>query len=205
MPLLVTDPETQKAMIRRRRRLGLDKFDEVWNGVYVMSPLADDLHQAISLRLGGILDLLAGLPAGSQVRAGVNVSDRPEAWTKNFRCPDVAVFLPGTKAINHGAFWEGGPDFAVEIRSPGDPARKKLPFYGRIGTRELLIIDRKPWALELYRLDETATLRSVGKITAEQGGELASEVVPLRFALHPADDRPRIVVTHATGQPVWEI
>ena len=204
MPLLITDPETQKAIIRSRRRLGLDKFDEVWNGVYVMSPLADDLHQAISLRLAGILDLLAGLPAGSLVRAGVNLSDRPEAWTKNYRCPDVVVFLPDTTAINHGEFWEGGPDFAVEVRSPGDRSRKKLPFYGRVGTRELLIIDRKPWALELYRLDEASTLRSVGKISAGEG-ELASEVVPLRFSLRPEGDRPRIVVTHANGQPVWEI
>lgn len=203
MPLLVTDPELQKAMIRRRRRLGLDKFDEVWNGVYVMSPLADDLHQAISLRLAGILDLLAGLPPGSLVRAGVNISDRPEAWTRNYRCPDIVVFLPGTKAMNHGEFWQGGPDFAVEVRSPGDQSRKKLPFYGRVGTRELLIIDRKPWALELYRLDGDV-LRSVGKISAGEG-ELTSQVVPLRFALHPANDRPRIVVTHATGQPVWEI
>ena len=203
MPLLVLDPYVQRDLIRRRRRLGHDKQDEVWDGVYLIMPSPDDEHQAIRGRLSAILLVEASLPDGSLVRMGVNITDRPDAWKTNYRCPDVVVFSPRTRAVNHSDFWHGGADFTVEIRSRGDMSRKKLPFYGRVGTRELLIIDRRPWALELYRLDGEA-MRSVGKVT-EQGGELTSEVVPLRFALRPAEDRPRIVVTHASGQPVWEI
>lgn len=203
MPLIVTDPEMQRAIIRRRRRLGLDKHDEVWNGVYVMSPLADDLHQNLTGEFDSILREIIQRKGLGQVRPGINITDRPDDWQKNYRCPDVVVFLNGTTAVNHGTFWHGGPDFAVEVRSPGDQSRKKLPFYGRVGTRELLIIDRKPWALELYRLDGE-TLRSVGKVGAGEG-ELHSAVVPLRFALRPGDGRPRIVVTQENGQPVWEI
>jgi Uma2 family endonuclease len=203
MPLLVLDPEDQKAMIRRRRRLGIDKFDEVWNGVYVMSPLADDLHQNITGELDSILREIIQRRGLGFVRPGVNITDRPDAWEKNYRCPDVVAFLNGTTAVNYGTFWHGGPDFAVEIRSRGDVSRKKLPFYARVGTRELLIIDRHPWALELYRLDGEA-MRSVGKVGAGEG-ELASDVVPLRFALRPGEARPRLVVTHQDGQPVWEV
>ena len=88
-----------------------------------------------------------------KVMAGVNVSDREHGWKKNYRCPDVVVFLNHTKAVDCDTFWFGGPDFAVEIASPGDRSREKLEFYAKVGTRELLLVDRKPWSLELYRLD----------------------------------------------------
>ena len=52
-----------------------------------------------------------------------------------------------------GTFWYGGPDFAVEVISPFDRSRKKFEFYARVGVRELLLVNRKPWSLELYRLD----------------------------------------------------
>ncbi len=76
---------------------------------------------------------------------------RPSDWTKNYRCPDVLVFLPGNPAEDRGTHWLGGPDFAVEIMSRGDRSRKKLDFYAKVGVRELLLIDRRPWKLELYR------------------------------------------------------
>jgi hypothetical protein len=201
--MLVLDPEFQRDVIADRRARGIDRFDEVWEGVYVMSPLADDQHQGIATRLGSILDMGADLPAGSLVRVGINISDRPKGWKKNFRCPDVAVFLPGTTAINQGAFWQGGPDFAVEVRSRGDRARKKLPFYASVGTRELLIVDRNPWALELYRLDDAA-LRLVGKLTPGDGAALRSAVVPLTFGLRAGAERPVIEVAHADGRR-WDV
>ena len=57
---------------------------------------------------------------------GCNVSDRPKRWKKNYRCPDVAVFLPGNPAEDRETHWFGGPDFAVEILSPYDRSREKL-------------------------------------------------------------------------------
>ena len=155
-----------------------------------MSPLADDLHQDIATRLAGILDLQAGLPPDTDVRAGVNITDDPTNWKHNFRCPDVAVFLPDTKATCHDTHWLGGPDFAVEIRSKGDRSRKKIPFYARVGTRELLIIDRNPWALELYRLQPDGTLASVGRSTPEAPTPLPSAVLPLSFSLLNSPENP---------------
>ena len=46
----------------------------------------------------------------------------------------------------------GPADFLVEIISPGDKSRDKLAFYAELGVRELLVVDRYPWSLELYRL-----------------------------------------------------
>ena len=97
---------------------------------------------------------------------GVNVSDREVKWTKNYRCPDVAVFLPGNPAKDRGTHWFGGPDFAVEVISPTTGPGKKFAFYAKVGVRELLLVDRKPWALELYRLQD-GVLKLVGKSIPE--------------------------------------
>ena len=48
---IILDRGLEKALIRERRETGSDRYDEVWNGVYVMSPDPDNNHQRIGLRL----------------------------------------------------------------------------------------------------------------------------------------------------------
>jgi len=133
---------------------------------------------------------------------GVSVSDRKRNWTKNFRVPDVVVFLNGTHAEDCGDYWCGGPDFAIEIVSPRDRTWKKLPFYERVGTRELLIIDRRPWKLTLFRLTE-GKLLDAGQSSFDDSLPLASLVVPLSFRLVGDQLRPAIEVTHHDGWQRW--
>ena len=95
---------------------------------------------------------------------GVNLSDRDKGWEQNYREPDVAVFLRDGKAINCGTHWRGAADFLVEIISPGERTREKIPFYSSLGVVELLIIDRDPWTLELYR-HQNGQLAKVGQST----------------------------------------
>jgi Uma2 family endonuclease len=132
MATLVIDPDLEERLQAERRASGADRYDEVWEGVYHMSPLAGNLHQQIVARLTGIFYNTIDLPGLGLVRAGVNVSDREEGWEFNYRVPDVAVFLAGTAARDCGAHWLGGPDFAVEIASPEDDIRDKLPFYASV-------------------------------------------------------------------------
>src|SRR4051812_46605222 len=202
MSVLVLDRVLAEEIKARRVEAGSDRWDEVWDGVYVMSPLPNVEHQGIVARLVSVLDTVIGLPGLGQVFPGVNVTDRDDDWTKNYRCPDVAVFLRGGAATNRGVYWLGGPDFAVEIVSPDDRVRDKLPFYESVGVRELLVVDRDPWALELYRLLE-GRLASVGRATPEQPRDLASAVVPLTFRLVPGEARPTIEVAQGEGGPRW--
>ncbi len=63
MSTLINDPLVQpevEAIIARRQEMGADQYDEVWNGVYVMSPWPNDEHQSIATRLTSILDFLLG-------------------------------------------------------------------------------------------------------------------------------------------------
>ena len=205
MPQLIMPKEHFQRLLRRRRKCGGDRFDEVWDGVYVMSPLADLEHQELASDLTGYLKQALSDRGRVRVFAGANVSDRPEHWRKNYRCPDVAVFLPGNPAEDRGSHWLGGPDFAVEVVSPEDRSRAKLGFYARVGVKELLLIERNPWRLELYRNCD-GTLLPVG--IAEPGPTeaiLVSEVLPVSFRLTLAEPRPRIVVTQTVDGRTWTI
>jgi Uma2 family endonuclease len=200
--MVILDRDEQKEIIRRRRAMGGDRYDEVWNGVYVTSPLADNEHQELAGKLSSAIDQALGSPEAIRVFPGVNVSDQPEKWKKNYRCPDVAVYLPGNPAEDRGTHWLGGPDFAVEIISPNDRARKKFSFYASVGVRELVLLDRRPWRLELYRLQD-GQFRLVGTSSLEQSEVLESTVLNLRFRLVPGGKRPRIEVIALDGTRRW--
>lgn len=204
MATMIYDAELERRLQLERQAAGADRYDEVWEGVYLMAPMPDDEHQMLVSAMAAILQEIIGWPKLGHVRPGVNVSDRAENWRQNYRVPDVAVFLNGTKAKNHGAFWLGGPDLAIEIVSPEDQTRKKLDFYGRVSTRELMIIDRDPWTLELYRLTEKkmvlATTATVGDPRV-----LSCQVVPLDFDLLPETERPQLLVTERGTGRSWTV
>jgi Uma2 family endonuclease len=130
------------------------------------------------------------------------VSDIEDQWEHNYRSPDVVVYLNGTTARDFGTHWVGGPDFCVEIVSRNDRSRDKLDFYAKVGTRELLVVDRFPWGLELYRLQD-GVLTLVGESTLGQPNILIGEVLPLTFRLVEGDPRPKIEVVHADGVQRW--
>jgi Uma2 family endonuclease len=139
---------------------------------------------------------------GDRVYPRINLTDRDVHWMSNYREPDLAVYLATNPAKNRGSHWVGGPDLAVEIVSPGEDPRAKLDFYAKVQTRELLIVDRDPWKLELYRL-ETGKLVSVGKSVEASGGILLSDVLPLSFELQEGVTRPTIRITHVATKQVW--
>jgi Uma2 family endonuclease len=203
MTMLVLDPNDQKLILRARQESGGDRFDEVWDGVYMMSPLADNEHQELQSKLVAAISNALGWETPFKICAGVNVSDREDNWEHNYRCPDVVVFAPNTKAKNCNTFWLGGPDFAVEITSLYDRSRDKFDFYSRVGVRELLILDRQEWRLELHRLT-ARKLELVQESTAENGLSLSSEVLGLSIRLTAGKHRPTIEVTAADGRS-WKI
>ena len=202
MDLLLTSRDQVRRIVQRRRRLGLDRKDEVWNGKYIIMPDPDNVHQEFVAELIFILTLVIKRAGLGNVYAGGNISDREDKWTSNYRVPDVTVFLNGNPAEDRDTHWFGGPDLAIEIVSDNDKSRKKLDFYASVGTRELLIVDRDPWQLELFRL-QSGELVSVGTATAAEGNLLLSEVVPLRFRLITATPRPQLEALHTDGLQRW--
>jgi Uma2 family endonuclease len=202
MTILLTDPSLEERLILERQRTGADRYDEVWEGIYVMSPIANVEHQDIVTRLAAVLQEVVGWPRLGSVFAGLNLSDRGDDWEHNYRVPDVAVFLRGTEGENLDTHWRGAADFLVEVTSPGDRTREKLPFYGSLGVKELLIVDRQFWSLELYFLC-AGELQSQGRSDPQSGDVLQSSVLPLTFRLVRGDPRPQIEVSHAGTARSW--
>lgn len=200
MPLLVNDEYVEQLILAEREATDGSKHDEVWNGTYVMSPLPNIQHQILASLLWQALHTAIGHTG--LVINGVNVSDRDDGWVQNYREPDLAVVLDGNPAKNCDTHWCGGPDFLVEILSRNDLARDKRGFYAGIGVRELLIVDRDPWALELYRL-ANGRLDQAGRSTPDQPDVLTSTVLPLTFQLVPGPKRPQIEVAWSAGGQTW--
>ncbi|MCO6457817.1 MAG: Uma2 family endonuclease [Pirellulaceae bacterium] len=205
MPTLILDAELELSLRAERSASGADQRDEVWEGVYVMVPLADDERQELVTRFTAIFQEALGWPGLAQVRAGVNVSDRSDDWQQNYRIPDVAVFLPSGAAVNRGSYWQGGPDFAVEIVSSQDRTRDKLEFYSRVRVGELLVVDRQPWRLELCRL-ESGRWQLAESSALGDGQSIASRQLPFSFCWEPtAAGRPVIVATHLPSGRQWQV
>ena len=204
MTMILDEPATEADVKARRAELGIDLFDEVWDGVTLVSPAPGDSHQTLLFQLHKLFDVLIDSAALGQTLQTVNISDRLDDWTRNYRIPDLSIFLTGNPARSFETHRVGGPDFAIEILSAGDRSRQKLDFYAKVGTRELLIIDRAHWALELYRLD-SGTLGMIGRIAVGDGQSLVSEVLPLSFRLIPGALRPAIEAIHTDGNRHWSI
>jgi Uma2 family endonuclease len=197
--LLVLDPSVSTRLIRSRREIGIDKYDEVWDGTYMIFPPVTNLQQHIVGQLSFALCRVLERRSG-RVYAGANVSDRGCGWEENYRCPDVVVVLRGSRAIDRTSHLQGGPDFLAEVQCPDNGTEEKVPFYSRIGVRELLIIDRDTRHLRLMRHDGSE-LTQVEPTVFQRRRCLMSQVVPLAFVRHaPRRGVPQTTVLRTDGR-----
>jgi Uma2 family endonuclease len=200
---MILDPFLEERIRSERRNSDLGRYDEVWDGVLVVAPLPNNDHQQIVMELCLAFRSVTNPAGGDRVFPGINLSDREKDWTANYREPDVAVYLGANPGKDCGTHWVGGPDLAVEIVSPGEEPRDKLEFYAKVNTREVLIVDRNPWVLELYQLQGNR-MALVGRSEAGGSQILASGVLPLTFQLQLETVRPVILLTHTLRQEMWK-
>ena len=202
MATLIGDPALEERLLAERQACGADRYDEVWEGVYFTAPMANLEHQDLAARLVAAFRCALSWDPAIQIYGGVNISDRKIHWEKDYRVPDVAVVLPGSRAIECETHLKGGPDLVLEISSPGDRVREKLDFYSRLGVRELIIIDRDPWSLEAYHLRGKKLAQS-DKVTLKPTARLASPVLPVTYRLVRDKPRPRIEIALSNGADRW--
>jgi Uma2 family endonuclease len=203
--LLIRDAGVFDQLIEERKRKGLDLYDEVWEGMYVMPTMPNLAHQELVGDLDEIFREVVKKTGLGRTYPGANVSDRRKGWEHNYRIPDVLVVRNNSRAINCGTHFYGGPDFLVEIESPGDDTEEKVPFYGKIGVRELLIIHRDKRTLRLLRLEGEELV--LVKPSVLEGKEwLVSEVLPLAFRRTVVKGAALTRVLRMDGQPgLWTV
>ncbi|HEY7932742.1 MAG TPA: Uma2 family endonuclease [Solirubrobacteraceae bacterium] len=135
MATFVRDPEPVELQELRERReqLGLDHYDEVWQGVLHMNPPPTGEHQLVLQQLAELLGPLArqaGLvPLLNEFGLGREGKD-------NYRVPDGGLHRGVPRGI-----YQPTAALVVEIVSPGDESWVKLPFYAAHDVDEVLIVD----------------------------------------------------------------
>jgi Uma2 family endonuclease len=157
--------EVPPHLLEERRRLGVDRWDEVWNGELHMVPPPAERHQSLGSRLIEVLGPLArgrGLKLTYEIGLFVSADD--------YRVPDLGVYRP-EQASARGI--EGTAELVVELVSPGDESRAKLPWYAAHGVREMVLVDRDTLEVELFRTVEGEPVRDEGARSEVLGCTLA--------------------------------
>jgi Uma2 family endonuclease len=135
-----------------RKETGADRFDEMWEGVLHMGPLATKGHERFRFELQSYLDQRWRKRTGGEV-CSMNVCP-PGGWPHNYRVPDLILWTPDRAWMDRETHFEGPPLVAIEIYSgPDDEAYDKLPFYAALGVPEVWIIDRDSKQVDLFVLD----------------------------------------------------
>lgn len=161
--------EVPEALLEERRRRGLDRLDELWDGVVHMVPPPGEAHQEVGAELFVVLAPLAK-------RRGLHPRYETGLFRAedDYRVPDQ-LYRHADARSDRGA---EAADLVVEIRSAGDETYDKLDWYGERGVHELLIVHPEARRVEL--------LRAVGgrllPVTGDAEGAVRSEVLGVRFA-----------------------
>ncbi len=162
MRTLVLDPPTAgfEQLIERRRRSGLDRLDEVWEGVLHMIPAPNLAHARIAQQLAELFGPAARAAGFESAMHEFNLGDSEQ----DFRVPDGALHRPGAAGT-----WLPTAALVVEIVSLGDESWEKLPFYAAHEVDKVLIVDPQErsvsWlalAGEEYRPIERSGLVNLG-------------------------------------------
>ena len=117
-------------MIERRQRLGIDLFDEVWEGSYHVAPAAHPSRGYVEDQLAVLLAPYAA--AANFIRTGPFNLGAPD----NYRVPDRGYHrtLPTT-------VWVPTAAVVIEVVSPDDETYEKFGFYADHDVDELIIAD----------------------------------------------------------------
>ncbi len=153
MRTLVLDPPTAglAGVLENRRISGLDRLDEIWEGVYHMVPAPSGPHATIEaqlIRLLGPHGDTAGLTVTGQCNLGESEHD--------FRVPDCALHRGRPEGV-----WNLTAALVVEIVSPNDESWEKLPFYADHHVDEVLIVDPRERTIDWLALDGEGEYKQV--------------------------------------------
>jgi hypothetical protein len=135
MPTVILDPLPVEIdeLLERRKRLGLDNADEMWEGVLHVNPAPHGRHGLIAQQLAEMFGGPSRAAGLLPVMADINVGAEGD-----YRVPDGGILHPGPARLYY-------PTTALvgEIDAPNDESWAKLPFYAAHDVDEALIVDPK--------------------------------------------------------------
>lgn len=157
-------PPELEQWLERRRRSGADRFDEVWEGRYVVAPDPHSAHGALQGDLYALLKPAArrlGLRAAQTFNLG---------GPGDYRIPDAGL-LPGPHGI-----WHDTAVLVVEVLSPDDMTFDKLDFYTAHSVRELLVVDGQDRSARCFALQDGQVERDRSEVLETTMAGLAAAI-----------------------------
>lgn len=134
-------PSEVATLIERRKALGQDHLDEVWEGVYHMAPAPGKAHAYLDDELAAVLRRY-GRPRGLVGSGPFNLGEPDD-----YRVPDRGLHRERSTGV-----WEATAAMVVEIVSPGDETFEKFGFYAAHGVDEVLVADPSSRVVRFWRL-----------------------------------------------------
>ena len=132
-------PAELEQLIARRQALGLDKFDEVWEGDYHMAPAPHPRH-------GALLDeLIAALRPAAEAHRLHGIGPCNLGTADNFRVPDYGYYR-----VRPDEVFVPTMPIVVEVVSPGDETFEKFGHYHAFGVDELVLVVPDEQRVQLY-------------------------------------------------------
>lgn len=139
--LLGERPAEIESFLARRRALGQDLYDEVWEGDYHVAPASHSRHGYLDNVLAVLLDPHARR-AGLVGTGAFNLGDGSD-----YRVPDRGYH----RGLPSGV-WLPSAAIVVEIVSPDDETWEKFDFYARHGVDEICVADPAGSQLQWFAL-----------------------------------------------------
>ncbi len=148
MTTLLMHGRIAEDVIRQRREDGLDTYDEVWDGVYHVTPAGTGKHGALQVGLGALLRA-AGID-GMAATGPVNIGQEG-----NYRVPDAAL-VPRDLLEQ---VWFTHALLVGEIYSPDDETYDKFDHYRDHGVAEVVVVRPEAGRVEVWELTDGAPAR----------------------------------------------
>lgn len=130
------------AWLRRRRALGQDGRDEIWEGTYHVAPHAGAEHATVAYEI--IVALAPRARAAGMVGGGEFNLGEPD----DFRVPDGGWFARQPRGT-----YVATAVVVLEVLSPDDETFAKFDFYAGHGVREVLVGHPSDRWVRCWRLD----------------------------------------------------
>lgn len=136
--LLLRGPAADE-LIARRRELGIDTYDEMWDGVYHVTPVGSAEHADLQAGLIGLLR--ASHRPGTIGLGPINLGDE-----RNYRVPDAAVI----DVVHRNLVWVPSALLVGEVLSVDDDTYEKFDHYEAHGVQEILVVDPSRECVEIW-------------------------------------------------------
>jgi Uma2 family endonuclease len=156
-------PEIEQ-LLERRRRSGADRYDEMWEGRYVVAPDPHSNHGEVAGELRALLKPVARR-RGVLATLTFNLGHEDD-----YRIPDAGL-VPGPAGV-----WHETAVLVVEVLSPDDMTFDKLDFYTARGVRELLVVDWQERSVRCFALQEAQAERARSEVLGMTTDEVVAAV-----------------------------